>query len=522
MAINVISRIQVRSGFNENLPQLAKGEFGWSIDTQQLYIGNGTVVDGAPAAGVTEILTKSSGGSIFSSGNYTFIGEAAGYTAVTGSSGNSPVLLPLQSILDEGYISVKKFGAKGDGVADDTAAINRALFQLYCRAVTPQVRRILYFPAGVYNVTGTVIKIPPYCAMVGDGMDATIIRQIDEGQTLVAQFSDGLQQVGGSYGNNGAVLSQYVTVSNLSFEHQYGSNILSANGSANVRFTRVKFNGGVFQPAVPASGATAVTLTGTPSIPSTNWIFDNCIFTKITFGFVANDDSRDISFLACSFKELYKGIKLGEPGLNAGAITGPRAYRIAFCDFDKIANYGVQVENGQKILTDGNYFRDVGNANNGIDNPISENIRFFGTECVSRDDFFDRTPDQAVQKAWIIYRPTSTVTTGVNGSVSSSSGFNRTLYNNTLTISPASLKLSIPITATTGFEMPYSIVRGNLARQGVLRASKTSVSDEFTDSAGTVGVRLSVQLTDGYWQVYYSMDNQGLDAIMYAQYRYFS
>jgi hypothetical protein len=31
---------------------------GWSIDTQQLYIGNGTIAEGAPATGVTEILTE--------------------------------------------------------------------------------------------------------------------------------------------------------------------------------------------------------------------------------------------------------------------------------------------------------------------------------------------------------------------------------------------------------------------------------------------------------------------------------
>ena len=52
MAIVQISRIQVRRG-RENtdtgLPQLASGEMAWAIDTQQLYIGNGSVSEGAPA-----------------------------------------------------------------------------------------------------------------------------------------------------------------------------------------------------------------------------------------------------------------------------------------------------------------------------------------------------------------------------------------------------------------------------------------------------------------------------------------
>ena len=60
MAIVQISRIQVRRGLNENLPQLAAGEMGWSTDTQQLYIGNGvtSAPDFAPAEGITEILTE--------------------------------------------------------------------------------------------------------------------------------------------------------------------------------------------------------------------------------------------------------------------------------------------------------------------------------------------------------------------------------------------------------------------------------------------------------------------------------
>ena len=57
MPIVQISRIQHRRGKNTDLPQLAAGELGWVIDDQRLYIGNGTVSDGAPAVGNTEIVT---------------------------------------------------------------------------------------------------------------------------------------------------------------------------------------------------------------------------------------------------------------------------------------------------------------------------------------------------------------------------------------------------------------------------------------------------------------------------------
>ena len=58
MAIVQISRITNRKGLQENLPQLAGAELGWSIDSRRLYIGNGTLEEGAPVIGNTEILTE--------------------------------------------------------------------------------------------------------------------------------------------------------------------------------------------------------------------------------------------------------------------------------------------------------------------------------------------------------------------------------------------------------------------------------------------------------------------------------
>ncbi len=57
MAVIQISKIQVRRGYQEDIPQLASGELGWSIDERRLFIGNGTLSEGAPEIGITEILT---------------------------------------------------------------------------------------------------------------------------------------------------------------------------------------------------------------------------------------------------------------------------------------------------------------------------------------------------------------------------------------------------------------------------------------------------------------------------------
>jgi len=125
MATVQISRIQHRQGLAENLPQLAGGEFGWSVDTRQLYIGNGTLANGAPVVGNTEILTAFSD-IVTLADTYTFKGESAGYTVKTGELTSTPVTRTLQGKLDD-FVSVKDFGAVGDGVANDTAANQQSI-----------------------------------------------------------------------------------------------------------------------------------------------------------------------------------------------------------------------------------------------------------------------------------------------------------------------------------------------------------------------------------------------------------
>lgn len=64
MAVVEVAKIQFRSGLQENLPALDTGEPGWCVDTQRLFIGKGTLAEGAPETGVTEILTEYSIGRI--------------------------------------------------------------------------------------------------------------------------------------------------------------------------------------------------------------------------------------------------------------------------------------------------------------------------------------------------------------------------------------------------------------------------------------------------------------------------
>jgi hypothetical protein len=172
VAIVQISQITNRKGLQENLPQLAGAELGWSTDTRQLYIGNGSLEDGAPVIGNTEILTEFSDILNFTN-TYTYKGQAAGYVVQTGPTAGTPVTQSLQTWLDQ-FATVKDFGATGDGLTDDTAAINRALFQLYCVQNNTQIRRSLFFPAGRYIITDTIL-VPAFAKLYGEGGASSIL-----------------------------------------------------------------------------------------------------------------------------------------------------------------------------------------------------------------------------------------------------------------------------------------------------------------------------------------------------------
>jgi hypothetical protein len=70
-------------------------------------------------------------------------------------------------------ISVASYGAKGDGVTDDTAAINSAMSACTARTI-PNNGCVLHFPAGVYVTTGLTLR--SYINMKGDGWGTSVIR----------------------------------------------------------------------------------------------------------------------------------------------------------------------------------------------------------------------------------------------------------------------------------------------------------------------------------------------------------
>jgi len=77
-------------------------------------------------------------------------------------AGTGAVARTVQAKLRD-VVSVKDFGAVGDGVTDDTAAIQAAL----SAAANRQVPAVVYLPSGAYRITST-LKIATTISMVGE------------------------------------------------------------------------------------------------------------------------------------------------------------------------------------------------------------------------------------------------------------------------------------------------------------------------------------------------------------------
>lgn len=488
MAVIQISKIQVRRGLQENLPQLASGEMGWSIDSRKLYIGNGTLVEGAPEIGNTEILTANS--DVLSAiASYTFKGTESGYTSRTGATATTPITRTLQNKIDE-QISARDFGALGNGVTDDTAALQRALDQVFpvTYYTTVGVRRVLHIPAGVYVISGT-LTVPPYANIYGDGPLSTIIRQTSAAEVIKLRDSRG--QIDVDLGTNSATLPFQVDLRSITLENTTNNDIANVNSANDVTFTQVKFVGSQSVPVTVSNGTAGVVLVSTAG--ETKHInFNQCHFAQTTYGVSALGNVTGVSATECVFDTLYQGI------VAAADVESPQSIKVLSSVFDNIAKQAINASDDSSVTSAFNYFREVGYSN-GV-----EIITAFANTAVlswntannySIGDIFNRDAANIAIKPLVEITGTTAPTLvqrTTQGSAQTSSGFTETLVGNTWIAANTGLTIS----STTTNIIDYSITRGTSYRVGSIKVTQLSGSavfeDDYSETAAT-GVQLSFQ-----------------------------
>ena len=375
MAVVQISRIQQRRGKKQvtGLPQLASGELAWCVDTQELFIGNGSVAEGAPFVGNTRLLTENED-ILNLVGKYQF-GKNTSYIQ-TGVTSNQPITQSLQDVLDQ-TITLNNFGATGNGQTDDTAAIQRAIDQLFLNPTTQgltEVRVKLNVLPGEYIITET-LYIPSYANIQGAGKEKTIFRFQNEG-TMV-QFTDDLAtpEARSVLGEDTTELNQarYINISGITFTttaaDQKGWQMDAVRDST---FTNIAIEGAWEFPEdsnmTPYADSKGIELNAwTELVTSKRNTFTDVEVSGFAYIGWSDLDIDSNRFVNCYFHHAYKGFSLGLAAdlFNPGQEYGPRNVVVQDSYFFKIYQHGIIVYNGSSNISNGNRFVDVGNSNLG-------------------------------------------------------------------------------------------------------------------------------------------------------------
>ena len=118
-------------------------------------------------------------------------------------------------------VSVKAYGAKGDGVTSDNTAIQRA--------INENIGRTIYFPAGVYLISSTIV-LPDNTYLVGDGMSSTEIKMANGVNDRVIKNDKYDENAGKDTHTVGNV---NITIANLAVNGNYHENFRDNNSTIN-------------------------------------------------------------------------------------------------------------------------------------------------------------------------------------------------------------------------------------------------------------------------------------------------
>jgi len=410
--IVTISQIKHRRGISGTAgalgTQLASAELGWSVDQQELYVGNGSIAEGAPAIGNTEILTEHSNLTALLS-DYTYAGPFSGAVMQTGVGAGSPIIRTNDDH-DDDRVNVRSFGAIGAGGPSDLAALKRAIYQHTSQApVNNQYWTTIYVPAGTYNIDGP-LQLPSRVRLVGDGYNSTIIN-LTTGSAAVLEFGETVDPAPSDIYISGIGFTATSTTPHVCTIHD-------AN---NIIFDRCAFTGAQTDTiSDPSPNGTACVLFSNLNVnlPTYDIKFLNCLFTKSQYGITSDipggaDSRQDISNVVvenCIFDDLYKGIVVGPnvdisttttagsfivgtkyrivsvgttdftligasantidiefvatgvgSGTGTASFTIPTNWRVSVSLFDNITAEGIHCFQTNKFTSSLNHFKDVGN-----------------------------------------------------------------------------------------------------------------------------------------------------------------
>jgi len=414
VAVVQISKIQIRRGqknVGSGLPQLSSGELGWAIDSQELYVGNGAVSEGAPRVGNTKVLTEHDN-------LFTLIDTYAYRTndpyVITGDSAANPIKRTLQDKLDD-TISGRAFGLNGIEGADATIKLQTAIDQLYLNSAslgTAQSRVTLVLEAGIYSLDGT-IYLPPYTTIVGAGSDKTIIKKTTAGDIFRTenQLISGTANKASRADDSGSSLllqARNIRLEGLTLQttiaNAQGLVLQSCRDSV---FRDIKIEGPWSSgDTIPSNYSTDIgievnSLSG--SVESTGNLFESVEVTGFGYGVISNWDINNNTWTNCKFNGLGYGFIFGIDmvigAASTGQSTGPVNNTIVHSEFSNINYQSIWIHNGTNNTSMNNSFVLVGNDGSSDANPNCSIIKFTKIGNSTSNDYFARTKEMSYTPA---------------------------------------------------------------------------------------------------------------------------
>ena len=397
MAVVQISKIQIRRGLknsNSGVPQLSSAELAWALDTQELYIGNGAVADGAPYVGNTKILTEHDNILELAS-SYQF---ASDDPSITESQSRS-----LQSKIDEIAVSVADFGAINDGSTDCVAAFETAFTQLF-RNTNPNYKKILKVPNGTY-LFASGLEIPSGVIIKGETKRGAVLNIDTNDITFITS-------TGGTISSfTSTNRPRNIEISNLTIERSSGQLVLS--GVADSSFIDVIFKGEYQLGAAISNYATepaAVFWSNTILGTKVDDIkFSNCQFQENSISVRCNQTvvtDTSVSFDSCDFFVNDTGIYIN------GIENQENKWSVRDCQFEEIASSAVNSTNGRGTRVERCTFIKVGNGTNSSSAPAT----FMVTFGDNRDNIVIDCKTDRLQNATIVSDASTNAVSEVNNS----------------------------------------------------------------------------------------------------------
>ena len=360
MAVIQISKIQVRRGqknSNSGIPQLSSAEFAWAVDSQELFIGNGSIAEGAPYVGNTKVLTEHDNLLELAS-SYQFAGNDV---AIVNSQPRS-----LQSKLDE-YVSVIDFGAVPDGSTDCVAAFERAFDDLFNNA-DATYKKVLLVPNGVYLFSGN-LRIPSTAIIQGETQTQTILEFGVNNMLFVNR--DGLDYGRYSSGNE----PTNININNLTISRTSGQVVLS--GVVNSKFNHVRFLGeyelGQTVDSVVSRSASVSWENQAAGVVVNDIEFNDCEFTHTPLAVKCVQTglfNTEIEFTNCKFIICETGVYVN------GTPEQGTQWKFKDCKFEEIFSQAFLSTAGRGTEINGTQFKNCGNGLNSAATPITAIVEF--------------------------------------------------------------------------------------------------------------------------------------------------